>query len=170
MYVLFHICLGIGFCGLTWEKVYTWEEFWNVPLLMAEFHHPEVTLCIWQDVKIRLPFCRGDRMVALSLVSGQSEWVDFVIKFMLWLFLHHVAVECNIIPVPPTPPTSSLPLWHLWFWSYFVHKRHPSFLLTLIEEMCICQVPLLLPVVYYLGLNTSPPHPPPSLLLPAVEA
>ena len=27
VYVLFYVCAGIGFCELTWERVYIWEEF-----------------------------------------------------------------------------------------------------------------------------------------------
>ena len=38
----------------TWERVYRWEEFWSVHLLMTEFGHPEVTLSSWQDIKIQL--------------------------------------------------------------------------------------------------------------------
>ena len=31
----------------------TWEELWNVPLIVTEFDRPEVTLCGWQDVIIQ---------------------------------------------------------------------------------------------------------------------
>ena len=44
----------IWFCGLTWEKVYWWEEFWNASLLVTEFDRPGVTLCGWHDIKIQL--------------------------------------------------------------------------------------------------------------------
>ena len=33
VYVCFALCLSrVCVCGLTWERVYVWEEFWNVLL------------------------------------------------------------------------------------------------------------------------------------------
>ena len=55
MYVcLVWFVLRDWFCGLTWERVYIWEEFWNVNLLMTEIDCPEVTQCGWQGIKIQL--------------------------------------------------------------------------------------------------------------------
>ena len=45
------------FYRLTWQKIYMWDVFWNVHLLMTEFDSPEETLCGWQDVKIQLLTC-----------------------------------------------------------------------------------------------------------------
>ena len=57
VYILFHVLFFYRdwFSGLMWEKVYKWEEFLYMNLLMTEFECPEVTLCGWQDVKIQLP-------------------------------------------------------------------------------------------------------------------
>ena len=35
---MFYVCVRVGFYGLTWEKVYVWEEVWSVHLLMAQFN------------------------------------------------------------------------------------------------------------------------------------
>ena len=46
-YIYFVLCLCRDwFCGLTWESLYMWEEFWNVPVLLTEFDCPEVTLTL----------------------------------------------------------------------------------------------------------------------------
>ena len=46
---MFYVCVRIVFFG----GGLTWEEFWNVHLLMMEFDCPKVTLCGWQDIKIQ---------------------------------------------------------------------------------------------------------------------
>ena len=58
VYVCFVLCLLRDWvCGLTWEKVYIWEEFRNVHLLMTLFDCPEVTLSDWRGDKIQLLTC-----------------------------------------------------------------------------------------------------------------
>ena len=66
--VCFVLCMCRDwFCGLTWEGVYIWEEFWNVRLLMMmEFDCPAVDQCCWQDVHIQWP---ANQPVLLMLVT-----------------------------------------------------------------------------------------------------
>ena len=49
VYALFYI---------SWHMTRLWfyicEEFWNVYLLITEFDCPDMTMCIWQDIKIEL--------------------------------------------------------------------------------------------------------------------
>ena len=54
MYASFFCLCRDWSCGLTAERVFLWEEFWNVHLLMLEFDCPEVTLCGWQNIQIQL--------------------------------------------------------------------------------------------------------------------
>ena len=54
MFVYVCFALHVWFCRLTRERVYIWEVFWTVHLLMTEFDCSEVTLCGWHDVKIQL--------------------------------------------------------------------------------------------------------------------
>ena len=51
IFSLFYICAWIDLVDLTWEKVCTREEFWNVHLRVTEPECPEVTPCGWQDIK-----------------------------------------------------------------------------------------------------------------------
>jgi len=53
-YSLVLVCFMYWLCRLTWGRVYAWEEFWNVHLLMTEFDCTEVTLCGWQDIIMQL--------------------------------------------------------------------------------------------------------------------
>ena len=66
-----HLCrcdLRKGLC--------TWEELWNVHLIMTEFHCPEVTLCGWQDFKIQLLIntCVVHTWMLWTLVGVCSKW------------------------------------------------------------------------------------------------
>ena len=57
------------FCGLTWQRVYTYEKSFKMCIcLWPEFDSPEVTLCGWQDIKIHLLL-----LLLLALIAWVSR-------------------------------------------------------------------------------------------------
>ena len=71
MFVLFYSCVWIDF-----ERVYTWEEGWNVRLLMTDLEHPEVVLHSGQDVKIQLLTEGAPGTFAFQVCEVQFWWSD----------------------------------------------------------------------------------------------
>ena len=71
MYIL---CLRIDwFCRLTWLRVdiYIWKKSLEMCIcLWPEFDCPEVTLCVWQDIKIQLLLL----LLSSFIVFLWSEW------------------------------------------------------------------------------------------------
>ena len=69
---IFCICVWTDFV----ERVYIWEDLWNVHLCMTESEHPEVTLCGWQDIQIQL---LANRLDVAAQVEGKLKTVTYTI-------------------------------------------------------------------------------------------
>ena len=52
--VLFYICVWIGFCSLTWQWVYVFEEFWTVIVLRLTWQWVYVLEEFWTVIVLRL--------------------------------------------------------------------------------------------------------------------
>ena len=111
---VFCVCVGYRFCEVTWERVYIiWESLKCVFALMAEFGCPGVTLCGWQDDKIRSMSLLKQNwpnldLGATDMISVLHHWAQlpwhYIFKYspsleMVWMFwlLHapYLAAHCT---------------------------------------------------------------------------
>ena len=92
------------FCGWTWQKVYMWQEFWNMHWLTTEFDCPEVTLCSWQDSKIQL------------LINLLLKRLRRLVQVWKW----------TMKVVTAEPPDERPPYWQATLMTDHLMKDHPD--------------------------------------------
>ena len=104
------------FCGLTWQKVYIWQEFWNMRWLTTEFDCPEVTLCSWQDSKIQLLINLLLKRLRLQISTGMEVDDESCYSRTPWW-------ETTLLT---SHPDERPPWWQTIWWKTTLLTSHPD--------------------------------------------